>query len=192
MKTKQILLCMLLACFVIPSLAQNRWGIMGGGLLSKSTAKDSYFRAGGYVGGLYDMKVKGCFFIQPQLLFTYEEFRTNRPKLISSSTDFYSKYSLELPLLASFSVRVNQKVNLRFNVGPYLSYAFFGRTRENSGLGWWHQDFWNHFTYGVKGGISLETTNFFYTIDCNYSLDKNLFFQNGHELTLSGGMGYKF
>lgn len=32
MKIKQILLCMLLACFILPASAQNSWGIVGGGL----------------------------------------------------------------------------------------------------------------------------------------------------------------
>ena len=35
MKIKQILLCMLLACFILPASAQNSWGIVGGGLFSK-------------------------------------------------------------------------------------------------------------------------------------------------------------
>lgn len=184
---------MLLACFVIPSFAQNRWGIMGGGLLSKSTAEGAYFRGGGFVGGLYDIRVNDAWYIQPQLLFTYEEFRTNKPKYISSGKNFYSKFNLDLPLLASFNVRINQKVNMRINAGPYVSYALFGREQsKGSGLGWWHHDFWDHFTYGVKGGLAFETKHFFYTVDCKYSLNKHELFYNAHGLALSVGIGYKF
>ena len=48
MKIKQILLCMLLACFILPASAQNSWGIVGGGLFSKSLSRDARFSLGGY------------------------------------------------------------------------------------------------------------------------------------------------
>ena len=52
MKIKQILLCMLLACFILPASAQNSWGIVGGGLFSKSLSRDARFSLGGYAGGI--------------------------------------------------------------------------------------------------------------------------------------------
>lgn len=58
MKIKQILLCMLLACFILPASAQNSWGIVGGGLFSKSLSRDARFSLGGYAGGMYDVHVK--------------------------------------------------------------------------------------------------------------------------------------
>lgn len=203
MRTKQILLCMLLACFTLSSFAQNRWGVMAGGLLSKSTAEGAYFRGGGYVGGLYDVKVTDAFYIQPQLLFTYEEFRTNSPKYVESTgRDFYSKFNVDLPLLASFNVRVNQKVNLRINAGPYVSMALFGRERSwtyvgndpelRRGLDTWSMNVGDRLTYGLKGGISIEMKHFFINFDCKYSLDKHVLYQDAHGLTLSAGVGYKF
>lgn len=76
MKIKQILLCMLLACFILPASAQNSWDIVGGGLFSKSLSRDARFSLGGYAGGMYDVHVKNSWYVQPQLLFTYEEFRS--------------------------------------------------------------------------------------------------------------------
>ena len=73
MKIKQILLCMLLACFILPASAQNSWDIVGGGLFSKSLSRDARFSLGGYAGGMYDVHVKNSWYVQPQLLFTYEE-----------------------------------------------------------------------------------------------------------------------
>lgn len=58
MKIKQILLCMLLACFILPASAQNSWGIVGGGLFSKSLSRDARFSLGGYAGGMYDVMLK--------------------------------------------------------------------------------------------------------------------------------------
>lgn len=195
MKIKQILLCMLLACFVVPASAQNRWGIVGGGLFSKSMSKDARFSLGGYAGGTYDIHIENSWYVQPQLLFAYEEFRTKS----ELGTDFFfSKFNMELPVLASYQIAINNKWNLRINAGPYLSYAMFGRDKSidyayggemHSSLGWWHQDFPDHFTYGGKAGISLESDHFIYTIGGKCSLRKKPF---GRSVSLSAGVGYKF
>lgn len=77
MKIKQILLCMLLACFILPASAQNSWGIVcRRRTFSKSLSRDARFSLGGYAGGMYDVHVKNSWYVQPQLLFTYEEFRS--------------------------------------------------------------------------------------------------------------------
>lgn len=111
---------------------------------------------------------------------------------------FFSKFNLELPILASYNVALNNKWNLRINAGPYLSYAMFGRDKSidyaygngmHSSLGWWHQDFPDHFTYGGRAGVSLESEHFIYTIDGKCSLRKRPF---GQSVSLSAGVGYKF
>lgn len=170
MKIKQILLCMLLACFILPASAQNSWGIVGGGLFSKSLSRDARFSLGGYAGGMYDVHVKNSWYVQPQLLFTYEEFRS---KTRLGTDSFFSKFNLELPILASYNVALNNKWNLRINAGPYLSYAMFGRDKSidyaygngmHSSLGWWHQDFPDHFTYGGRAGVSLWNPSISFTL----------------------------
>ena len=186
---------MLLACFILPASAQNSWGIVGGGLFSKSLSRDARFSLGGYAGGMYDVHVKNSWYVQPQLLFTYEEFRS---KTRLGTDSFFSKFNLELPILASYNVALNNKWNLRINAGPYLSYAMFGRDKSidyaygngmHSSLGWWHQDFPDHFTYGGRAGVSLESEYFIYTIDGKCSLRKRPF---GRSVSLSAGVGYKF
>lgn len=59
----------------------------------------------------------------------------------------------------------------------------------HSSLGWWHQDFPDHFTYGGRAGVSLESEHFIYTIDGKCSLRKRPF---GRSVSLSAGVGYKF
>lgn len=117
MKIKQILFCMLLACFILPASAQNSWGIVGGGLFSKSLSRDARFSLGGYAGGMYDVHVKNSWYVQPQLLFTYEEFRS---KTRLGTDSFFSKFNLELPILASYNVALNNKWNLRINAGDRI------------------------------------------------------------------------
>mgnify|MGYP000750898461 FL=1 len=45
-------------------------------------------------------------------------------------TDSFLVIQLELPILASYNVALNNKWNLRINAGPYLSYAMFGRDKS--------------------------------------------------------------
>lgn len=212
MRTKLLLMSLLALCFMVTaSFAQNRWGIMGGANLSTSTAHssglwsafDSKWKAGGYIGGLYDIQLNDSWYIQPQLIFSYE---VDRAKFLSgekSSEDLdvsTSMYSLTLPVLASFKVSLNDDWALRINAGPYMQYAMFGRDRtlftvdskEQSYTSSWDMSFWKHFIFGLKGGISLERNHWLFSVDCKYSLMKHSLNHEGHGLSLSAGMGYKF
>lgn len=74
MKTKLLLMSLVALCFMVTtSFAQNRWGIIGGANLPTSTAHssglwsafDSKWKAGGYIGGLYDIQLNSSWYIQP-------------------------------------------------------------------------------------------------------------------------------
>lgn len=212
MRTKLLLMSLLALCFMVTaSFAQNRWGIMGGANLSTSTAHssglwsafDSKWKAGGYIGGLYDIQLNDSWYIQPQLIFSYEEDRAKFLSGEKSSEDLdvsTSMYSLTLPVLASFKVNLNDDWALRINAGPYMQYAMFGRDRtlftvdskEQSYTSSWDMSFWKHFIFGLKGGISLERNHWLFSVDCKYSLMKHSLNHEGHGLSLSAGIGYKF
>lgn len=184
---------------LFPTIAQNHWGVMGGVNLSTSSAKDFGWRTGGYIGGLYDIRLSESWYIQPQLLYSYEE---NETKGKSQTDIFYSQHALTLPVLASFKVPLSTAFSLRINAGPYVQYALFGRDGNSSigangeripkKLGWWHANFGDHFTYGLKGGMMLEHRHWLLSIDCKYSLKRSFLNCDGHGLTLSAGIGYKF
>jgi hypothetical protein len=165
--------------------AQSHWGVISGANFSTSSAKNTGWRTGGYVGALYDILLGNSWYIQPQLLYSYEE---NEKK---DGSNLYSQHAFTLPVLASFKVRLNDAFSMRINAGPYLQYAMFGRNKEKWG-GWWHADFGDHFTYGLKGGIALEHKHCFFSMDGKYSLKKSFLNNEGHGLTLSVGIGYKF
>lgn len=212
MRTKLLLMSLLALCFMVTaSFAQNRWGIMGGANLSTSTAHssglwpafDSKWKAGGYIGGLYDIQLNSSWYIQPQLIFSYEVDRAKFLGGEKSSEDLdvsTSMYSLTLPVLASFKVSLNDDLALRINAGPYMQYALFGRDRtlftvdskEQSYTSSWDMSFWKHFIFGLKGGISLERNHWLFSVDCKYSLMKHSLNHEGHGLSLSAGIGYKF
>ena len=201
MRTKLVLMSFLTFCLMATNVfAQNRWGIMGGVNFNTSVSSTESFKwsPGGYIGGLYDIQLTKSWYIQPQLLFSYEE---NDPKGMQLNA-FNSQYALTLPVLVSFKVEMSKALALRISAGPYVQYALFGRNKElyadASGknpytkLGWWHHDLGEHFTYGLKGGLALEGKHFFTFVDCKYSLKSSPLNYGGHGLTLSAGIGYKF
>ena len=112
---------------------------------------------------------------------------------------FFSKFNLELPILASYNVALNNKWNLRINAGPYLSYAMFGRDKSidyaygngmHSSLGLVASGFSRSFYLRRKGrGFHWNPSIFIYTIDGKCSLRKKPF---GRSVSLSAGVGYKF
>lgn len=212
MSTKLLWMLFLTLCFMTTTaVAQNRWGIMSGANLSTSTAHssglwsgfDSKWRAGGYIGGLYDIQLSDSWYIQPQLIFSYEVDRTNyltRERAAEDLDVSTGMYSLTLPVLASFKVNLSKSWALRINAGPYVQYAMFGRNRtlftvdskEQSYTSSWDMSFWKHFIFGLKGGVSVERNHWFFSVDCKYSLMRHSLNHEGHGLSLSAGVGYKF
>lgn len=117
MKIKQILLCMLLACFILPASAQNSWGIVGGGLFLNLCP--------GMHASAWAVMPEECMTF---MLKTHGMYNHNYYLLMKNSDPrqdlvpiLFSKFNLELPILASYNVALNNKWNLRINAGPYLS-----------------------------------------------------------------------
>ena len=52
---------------------QSGLGLMGGVNTSTSTADDVKWRVGGFIGGLYDIQFNDWFYLQPRLVFSYQE-----------------------------------------------------------------------------------------------------------------------
>ena len=188
----------LLACMALSANAQNQWGVIGGVNMSTSSAENMKWKVGGYVEALYDIRLSDSWYLQPQLIYSYEE---NETKAVQGFSDFCSQHALTLPVLASYKVGLGDNDALRISAGPYLQYAMFGRYRsividdkENArqSLEWWHSSFGDRFTYGIKGGIGYEHGHFMLNADCKYSLRKSFLNNDGHGLSLSVGVGYKF
>lgn len=212
MRTKLLWMLFLTLCFMTTTaVAQNRWGIMSGANLSTSKGHpsglwsgfDSKWRAGGYVGGLYDIQLSDSWYIQPQLIFSYEVDRTNyltRERAAEDLDVSTGMYSLTLPVLASFKVNLSKSWALRINAGPYVQYAMFGRERtlftadskKQSYTSSWDMSFWKRFIFGLKGGVSVERKHWIFSVDCKYSLMRHSLNHEGHGLSLSAGVGYKF
>ena len=67
------------------------------------------------MGGLYDIQLNSSWYIQPQLIFSYEVDRAKylSGKKVSDDLDVStSMYSLTLPVLASFKVSLNDYASM--------------------------------------------------------------------------------
>ena len=182
--------------------AQSGFGLLGGVNFSTSSTPDAQWRVGGYFGGLYDFQLTKDFYLQPRLLFSYQE--NQQPQFLTSSVtgnDFFSQWNVSLPVLASFRLRLSNTVGLRLNAGPYVQYAAFGRNKQSvihgdgshgTELGWWHSDFSDKLTYGGMAGIQIERGKWFGTFDYKHSFRRNSLNFGGFENTLQLGFGYKF
>ena len=184
--------------------AQSGFGLLGGVNLSTSSATDAEWRVGGFIGGLYDIQLTDGFYLQPRLLFAYQENQRSQVQVasaVSAGEEFYSQWNAALPVLASFRVSLSDAVGLRLNVGPYLQYAVFGRNKQSTlhadgtsgeSLGWWHCDFGDKLTYGGMAGVQVECGKWFGTIDYKHSFHRSPLNMDGFENTLQVGIGYKF
>lgn len=198
---KKVFATLMLLCVVGSLTAQNRWGVIGGANVSTTSTDNYKWKFGGYVGGLYDIGLSESFYLQPQLIFSYEENEAKNVNTVLGYTPKRSQFALTLPVLASYKIALQDNTSLRIQAGPYLQYALCGQERQgrlvdagksSSEMGWWHESFGDHFTYGLKGGVALELNHYLISADCKYSLRKSPLNFDGHGLTVSFGIGYIF
>lgn len=210
MKKIVLFICALLSTVAVN--AQGHFGVMGGANLSTSSAKDADCRVGGFVGGLYDVQLTRNFYLQPRLVFSYQE---NQRKAVNTSVtpnsdlgnEFVSQWGLTLPVLASFRFNLSDNTSLRLNAGPYLQYALFGKERTVSHYysqegsmpvatlsqkKSWHHDFGDKLTYGTQVGVQFEYMKFFVTADYKHSFRRSILNMDGFENTIQLGLGYRF
>lgn len=216
MKKLLVIMCALLGATTVN--AQSGLGLMGGVNTSTSTADDVKWRFGGFIGGLYDIQFNDWFYLQPRLVFSYQENqREVRNTLATPSVrigdEFYSQWSLTLPVLASFRFRLSDDLGLRVNVGPYIQCPLFGQqqtvvmsnqvTSQDGVVGYevpcavndrerWKDDLGDRVTYGLQTGLQFDYKRWFATLDYKRSFHHIRLNMNGYENTLQLGVGYKF
>ncbi len=210
----------------VPSMSQSakphdeslrqQWSVMAGASANSSTEDVFKTKAGFHVGVGYDLPVKGNFTVQPRLLFSYSQqevesryYSSNYNSSQASPSGYslpgykYDKFSLTLPVLATYRFDLGHSWGARVNAGPYLQYDMFGHERQAvsnaqgevsySDNGWWHQPTGDRFSWGLMGGVAIERGKWSVEVSHKYSFSKNsLYFDMGHEKAWMVGVGYKF
>lgn len=151
------------------------WGVLGGVNFTRSSAKDITSGVGGQIGVLRNFRLGGFEDLQTRLEFSFAESIGKKDTPMENS--LFNRWSLTLPVMYSLPVNLSKDTRLRFNLGPYVQYSFFGQSRQplspNKIRSFWHSPFGNKFTYGVHGGLQLEYQRWLASLDVRYSLRKN-------------------
>lgn len=207
----------LIVCAVMNAMAmnaQNKFGVMGGANLSAPSTENAQWRLGGFIGGMYDIRMNNWFYLQPRLTFSYQENQRDWKNSLTENgfgnKEFYSQWALSLPILASFQVMKCENKSLRLNVGPYFQYALGGKEIKPSyayvlpgtpdtGIphGMSPKRSWDYssddkFTMGAQIGAQFDYKKMFFTFDYKHSFIRSQLNCNGFENTFQFGVGYKF
>lgn len=210
MTAKQIFASLsVLAISILPAAAQsnpdnrteNRWNVTVGGSISHLTPKTyggySFGWGGGaLVAGGYEINFTSHWSLNPQLEFSFindgATLRHNGNK-VGLGYDARKFLNLDIPVIASFRVPLNNGINFRIGAGPVLqeSLAGWGKdpaTNKNASL---HSDFAHRFNIGVQGEVAVETgRHWSYLAAVRYPFAKENWM--GETLTLSVGLRYSF
>lgn len=207
----------LIVCAVMSAMAmnaQNKFGVMGGANLSAPSTENAQWRLGGFIGGMYDIRMNNWFYLQPRLTFSYQENQRDWKNSLTENgfgnKEFYSQWALSLPILASFQLMKCENKSLRLNVGPYFQYALGGKEIKPSyayvlpgtpdtGIphGMSPKRSWDYssddkFTMGAQIGAQFDYKKMFFTFDYKHSFIRSQLNCNGFENTFQFGVGYKF
>jgi len=136
---------------------------------------------GFHIGAIVDIGISESFYIQPGILFSLKgaEYSENYGHEIYD-TIFRPCY-LEIPLLVSAKIAINESLDIRINVGPYMGLLLygtsFGTTVEEKYENFdYPQDNYSdlidwpfkHLDFGLVFGTGIEFQNFY--IGVNYDL----------------------
>lgn len=190
-------LLLLLGLIPALSMAQNNLGVFGNLSLSTSSSSGAQTKAGGGFGMLYDINVAENLSVQPRLMLSYQEYERKQASMRQGlyQSPYYSQWNVTVPVLASYKFRLSDALNLRIGAGPYIQYAAFGRnktlTTGGEKLGWWHESFGQHLSFGLQGGLELDYGRWFLLVDGSHSLVKRKITLDGHATTTSLSIGYR-
>ena len=135
MKKTIILVALILVS--ITTMSQIKFGVRGGMTLSTySSAKFNYkFKPGIHIGGVADIPIGSSKFSFVSGVYfddkgTIEKGDSRDIDYVNGYPDHYYKvtsynYQLEIPLLFTYKISINDKLSLKPQIGAYISYGLF-------------------------------------------------------------------
>jgi hypothetical protein len=183
------------------STVENPWslGIRAGMNLSS---------LGGTLGSVYDSKIgfnvglNVEYSIIKQVAIKSGIYFTIKGAKYSDSYEVYNYYSgyqtvekdytinedyLQIPILGSYKLPLNNKLNLEFNFGPYLAYGIAGKTEGDNTFG---SNGLDTFDFGLIGGTGLTYKKFY--VGLQYDLGLSNIAPSASNRNFSVNVGYNF
>lgn len=132
------------------------------------------------------------------------------PNYDGSISTKYTSYNLDLPILVGYKLAVNDDFNIKLKVGPYLTYALFGKLKEE---GYWtgyedihsssteyinketkigDMDGFKNFGYGIHAGISADYKQFIFSASYQRAFSKVFDDAKAYEQNILISFGYRF
>ncbi|MBL1409893.1 PorT family protein [Sphingobacterium sp. C459-1T] len=160
------------------AFSQVRYGVVGGGNLSRLAVPDSEPNSksgiGFFVGGYVDVPLNSALSIRSGLNFQRIGVRNDFREIVSIERRMNS---LELPVHVTYAIPIREAGNLLIGVGPFVGLQLSGKIKET----WEEIDVTNE-------GISFPSGDF--ESDIVYSGDHAL--MNRFDYGISSLLGYKF
>ena len=194
---KKTIILIALIFVSIATMSQTKYGVRAGmSLSSYNFAQGNFqFKPGINIGAVADIPIgsskfsflTGLYFADKGTKVEGHDFWITDKKA-SVGNDYYIKvmdynYQLEIPLLFTYRIPINEKLTLKPHIGAFVSYTMFGRIYEEMG-------------YLVMGSpiFHIETSRDYYFYDDIYlGLGGNVglsVFYNKYSFTLSCDVGY--
>lgn len=122
----------------------------------------------------------------------------------------YTSYNVDLPILVGYKFSLNDDLNFKIKVGPYLTYAISGKETEegymitypdihssekeyiNEETKIGDMDGFNNFGYGIHAGISADYKQFILSASYQRAFSKVFDDAKAYEQNILISLGYRF
>ncbi len=195
---KKTIILIALIFVSIATISQTKYGVRAGMTLSTySSAQSIYqFKPGIHIGGIADIPIGSSkFSFVPGVYLADKGTKTigdYPPKdaifCFAPEAHYYFKethynYQLEFPFLFTYKIPINEKLNLKPQIGAYVSYTMFARTNEK-----------RDYSFSVAPNPPSEVSEDYYFYDGIYlGFGGNVgisAFYNKYSFTISCDVGY--
>ena len=142
--------------------------------IDEENAPELSSTVGFHVGAIADIGLNNFFYIQPGLFLSTKGSKYHYPSGKHEATT--SLWYLEIPLLASAKIAINESLAPRINIGPYVGFGIAGATKHEyygSETGpdsekAFRKDYYKRLDIGLAFGGGIEFQSFY--LGVNYDL----------------------
>ncbi|MBP1629701.1 MAG: PorT family protein [Bacteroidetes bacterium] len=199
---KKTIIIIALIFVSIATVSQTKYGVRAGISLSTyNSAQSLYqFKPGIHIGGVADIPIGSSrFSFLPGVYFAdkgtkvegYDFWIINKKATFGNNYYYINEedynYQLEIPLLFTYKIPINEKLTLKPQIGAYVSYTMFGRVNEKieyvagypifdkeaSRDYFFYDD--NYLGFGVNVGLSVFYNKYSFTLSCDAGNNHNDF-----------------
>lgn len=213
---KKTILLVALLFVSIATMSQTKYGVrVGMSLSTYNSAQDVFqFKPGIHIGGIADIPIfSSKFSFVPGVYFADKGTKIEGYIQPGHGYNYYNKvnissYQLQIPLLFTYNISINDKIKLKPQIGGFLSYEIFGiynEKRDYEGTDssnvpnemtsyYYFYDDYFILTYGGNIGLSIFYNKYSFTLSCDVGslFETRLSYSNYPDICMFFSLGYNF